>query len=99
MVKDILKFEKREQKELKLHQDATSCFIYGIGFLKKLASKNYWKVRDHCHYTGKFRGATHSICNVRFSVPNKISVVFYNGSNCYYHFIIKEIANEFEKQR
>ena len=47
------------KKELKLHQDATSCSIYGIGFLKKLASKNYWKVRDHCHYTGKFRGATY----------------------------------------
>ena len=32
--------------------------------VKKLTkSKNYWKVRDHCHYTGKDRGATHSICN------------------------------------
>ena len=32
--------------------------------VKKLTkSKNYWKVRDHCHYTGKDRDATHSICN------------------------------------
>ena len=31
--------------------------------------KNYRKVRDHCHFTGKYRGAAHSICNLRFNVP------------------------------
>ena len=28
--------------------------------------KKYQKVRDHCHYTGKFRGASHDICNLRY---------------------------------
>ena len=27
--------------------------------------KNYKKVRDHCHYTGKCRGAAHNICNLQ----------------------------------
>ena len=32
--------------------------------------KPYHKVRDHCHYTGKFRGATHNICNLRYKTPD-----------------------------
>ena len=31
-------------------------------------------------------------------MPNEISVVFHNGSNCDYHFVIKKLANRFEKQ-
>ena len=67
--------------------------------LKKLTkSKNYWKFRDYCHYTGKYRGAEHSICNLRFNVPNEIPVVFHNGSNYDSHFTIKELANEYKGQ-
>ena len=54
------------------------------------------KVRAHCHYKGKYRGAAHSICNLKFDVPSEIPVVFHNGSNYDYDFIIKELANEFE---
>ena len=63
---------------------------------KRSLKKNYWKVRVHCHYTGKYRGAAHSICNLKFNLPNEIPVVFHNGSNYNYQFIIKELANEFE---
>ena len=38
--------------------------------------KNYRKVRDHCHFTGKYHGAEHSICNLRFNVRNEIPVFF-----------------------
>ena len=61
------------KEELKSHQDAKVYQICGQRFLKKFANdKNYQKVRDHCHYTGKHRGAAHSICNSKFHVPNKI---------------------------
>ena len=40
----------------------------------------------------------HSICNLKYSVPEKVSIVFHNGSNYDYHFIIKELAEEFKKQ-
>ena len=36
------------------------------------------------------------MCNSKFNVLNEISVVFHNDSNSGYHFIIKELANEFE---
>ena len=68
-------------------------------FLEKFNNyKNYQKVRNHCHFTGKYRGAAHSICKLRFNVPNEIPVVFDNGSSYDYHFIIKELANEFAGQ-
>ena len=53
---------------------------------------------DHCHYSGEYRRAEHSIHNSKYSVPKEIPIVFHNGSNCDYHFIIKELAEEFQKQ-
>ena len=85
------------KEKLKSYQDAKLCYICGKRILQHLAkSKNYWKVKDHCHYTGKCRGAAHSICNLRFNIPIEIPVVFHNGSNYDYHFVIKQLANEFE---
>ena len=54
------------------------------------------KVRDHCHYTGKYRGAAHSICNLRYQITKEIPVVFHNGSTYDYHFIIEELARKFK---
>ena len=54
------------------------------------------KVKDHYHYTGKFRGAAHNICNLRYKIPKEISVVFHNGSTCDYNFIIKQLTKEFK---
>ena len=31
--------------------------------------KLYHKVRDHCNYTKNFRGAAHSICNLKYKRP------------------------------
>ena len=52
----------------------------------------YCKVRDYCHYTGKYRGAAHSICNLKYSLPKRNRIAFHNGSNYDYHFIIKELG-------
>ena len=62
-----------------------------------LKDKKYCKVRDHCLYTGEHRGAVHSICNLKHSVPKEIPMVFHSGSNYDYRIIIKELAEKFEK--
>ena len=65
---------------------------------KKSEYDLYHKVRDHCHYTGKFRGAAHNICNLRYNVPKEIPVLSHNGSTYDYHFIIKQLAEDFKGQ-
>ena len=68
-------------------------------FLNKyLKDEKYRKFRDHCHYRGEYRGAAQSICNLRYCVPKKFPVVFRNGSNYDYHFILNKLAEEFRKQ-
>ena len=62
-----------------------------------MEDKKYRKVRNHCHYTEEYRGAVHSICNSKFSLPKKVPIAFHNGSNYDYHFIIKELVEKIFK--
>ena len=54
------------------------------------------KVKDYCCFTGKYRGAAHSKCNLKQKIPKNIPVIFHNGSPYDYHFIIRELASEFD---
>ena len=64
--------------------------------LKKLSKIiNNWKVKDHCDYTGKYRGVANSISYLKFNMTNEIPVIFCNGSNYDYHFIIRELAKRY----
>ena len=67
-----------------------------ICYICKKDFNNDTKVRDHCHFTGKYRGAAHNTCNLRYKIPKNIPVIFHNGSTYDYHFIIKELACEFD---
>ena len=50
------------------------------------------KVRDHCHYTGKYRGVAHRNCNLQYKIPSYIPVVFHNLSRYDAHLFIRELA-------
>ena len=53
------------------------------------------KVREHCHYTGKYRAA-HSKCNLEYKIVKEIPVLFYNGAVYDCHCIIKYLTREFK---
>ena len=61
------------EKEEHLFQESNNCWI-----CKKLIDNNDEKVRDHCHLTGKFRGAAHWDCNINFQLTQKVPVIFHN---------------------
>ena len=95
----IINYEKKKMilltTEEKMHYNIQKiCYICKKEFNNN-DKKNY-KVQDHCHYTGRYRGAAHNICNLRYKVPKEIHIVFHNGSTYDYHFIIKELVKEFE---
>jgi len=50
------------------------------------------KVRNHCHYSGKFRGAAHNKCNLLFRKPKHVLVIFHNLSGYDSHFFIKNLG-------
>ena len=91
----IINFKKKKMKLLtkeqqESYENAKICCICKEKFENKyLIDKKYPKVTDHFYYTGEYRGAAHIICNLKFSVPKKILIVFHNVSNYDYHLIIK----------
>ena len=97
----IISYEKKEmipltKEEERAHRTSRRCYICKKKFSTDDNNKKYHKVRDHCHYTGKYRGAAHDICNLRYKIPKEVQLVFHNGSAYDYHFTIKELAEEFE---
>ena len=98
----IINFKKTKMKlltkEQESYENAKICYICKEKIENKyLKDKTYHKARDNCHDTGEYKGAEHNICNLKYSVPKKIPIVFHNGSNCDYHFIIKELEEFFKK--
>ena len=74
---------KEEEEQFK---QASNCWICH----KKLNLED--RVRDHCHYTGRYRGAAHNICNLKYSKPNNISVFFHNLTGYDSHLFIKKLG-------
>ena len=101
---EIINFEEKEMIPLtdyktKYYEKQKYCHICKGKFCTNENDEKfekYRKVMDHIHYTGKFRGAAHNICNLRYKVQREIPAVICNGSTYDYHLIIKELAEEFK---
>ena len=82
------KFKKLIQMTCKdeiAFQNAEICHIYD----KKLDND---KVRDHCHLTGKYRGAAHDYCNKNYQIPKFFPVIFHNLSGYDSHIFVKNLG-------
>ena len=56
------------------------------------------RVKDHCHFTGRYRGPAHNICNLKYSKPNSISVFFHNLAGYDSHLFIKKLGTSNNKE-
>ena len=80
--KNLIMTEEKENLFLK----SNNCWI-----CKKLIDNDEEIVRDHCHVTGKFTGATHRICNINFQLTKKVPVIFHNLRGYDRHLIFNEL--------
>ena len=75
------------EEEEYLFQQSNSCWI-----CKKLIDNDDEKVRDHCHVTGKFRGAAHWDSNINFQLTKIFPVMFHNVRRYDSHLIFNEFG-------
>ena len=75
------------EKEKEQSDKETKCWI-----CKEEFKNNNKKVRDHCHFTGRYRGAAHNSCNLKYRKPKFTPVVFHNLSGYDSHIFIKNLG-------
>ena len=88
-IRAIANIEKKEIifGEKERYNEETSCWI-----CKKEFGENEEKVKDHCHYTGRYRGAVHNECNLKYRKPDFTPVIFHNLSGYDSHLFIKNLG-------
>ena len=94
-VKAIANIEEKEiiftEEDRKQFNKASNCWICG----EYLGND---RVRDHCHYTGRYRGPAHNSCNLKYRKPKSISVFFHNLSGYDSHLFIKKLGSPDKKE-
>ena len=79
---------KEEEKQFNITSD---CWICG----EELEND---RVRDHCHYTGRYRGAAHNSCNLKYRKPESVPVFFHNLTGYDSHLFIKKLGSSNNKE-
>ena len=83
-------FTREDEKQF---DKALDCWICG----EEIKNTND-KVRDHCHYTGRYRGAAHNSCNLKYSKPKGVPVFFHNLTGYDSHLFIKNLGSSNPKE-
>ena len=98
----IINYQEKEMipltyKENKSYKEQETYHICKEKFCMDKDDKNYKnkrKVKDHFHYTGKFRGAAHSKWNLNYKSSKEIPIIIHHA-NYDTHFIINQ-SEEFK---
>ena len=77
-----IRMTKYDEKNFKTAKNCYAC-------KQKLGND---RVRDHCHLTGKYRGAVHSECNLKMRVPKFVPVLFHNLEGYDSHLFVKSLG-------
>ena len=90
------------EEEQEAHNNTGKCWICDGPFkpYKDGDCHGLWKVKDHCHITGEYRGAAHSKCNQQLRIDpfrTPIPVFFHNLKNYDSHHLISAIGRTEEK--
>ena len=99
----IINCEEKEtiplsREENKFCKEQEACYICKEKFCMDKHNENYKnkrKVKDHCHYIAKFRGAAHSKYILNYKVPKDIPIIIHKTSYDTY-FIINQLAEIFK---
>ena len=81
-------FTKEDEKQFNMASDCWICW-------EELGND---RVRDHCHYTGCYRGAAHNTCNLKYRKPESVPVFFHNLTGYDSHLFIKKLGSSNEKE-
>ena len=82
-------FKSKDQKDF---QSATKCHICEQKLFKDKETGRILKVRDHCHFTGEYRGAADNECNLKCKKPLILPVIFHNLQGYDSHLFVKQLA-------
>ena len=80
------------EEDEQLHKATNTCFICQEHMVPND------KVRDHCHFTGKYRGAAHFKCNLAFEHPKSIPVFLHNVEGYNSHLLMQHLG-KYKKMR
>ncbi len=82
------------------HKESDSCYACGVKFgttrvnEKTKKEEKVIKCADHCHITGKCRGAACDKCNLRMRTPMFVPVLFHNLEGYDAHLFVKSLGLE-----
>ena len=80
-----------DEKERVLHDSQNRCYACSGSSDNERIEKR--KVRDHCHLTGKYRGALHSKCNLKLRKSVTFPVIFHNLTGYDSHLFVRDLAD------